>query len=124
MQVANTYQNYREVIGAVKALGATHAVVVLPMGMIALMLDSKEAQGITWLRAEMCSAHEGKCIDGYRHVASDKHASVVEVLHQCSKFNPETDVLMPGDTTRHVRFKEFQVLKSIELKTEPFTGGK
>ena len=123
VQITNTYQNFRGVIVAVKALKASHAVVVLPLSMIALILDSKEAQGITWLRAEMCSAHEGRCTDNYKEVSSDRHNSVVQVQHQCSMFNPETDVLMPGETARHVRFLEFQVLKSIDLITEPFTGG-
>lgn len=123
VQITNTYQNWRGVIDAVRAQKATHAVLVLPLSMIALILDSREAQGITWLRAEMDSAHTGRCIDGYKEVASDRHVSVVQVQHQCSMFNPDTDVLMPGETTRHLRFREFQVLKSIDLVTEPFTGG-
>lgn len=123
VQVTNTYTNYRAVIDTVKQIGATHAVLVLPLSMIALILDSREAQGIVWLRAEMDSAHAGTCIDGYKEIANDRHNSVVQVQHQCSKFNPDTDVLMPGENTRHLRFREFQVLKSIDLITEPFTRG-
>ena len=123
VHINNTYTNYRNVIDAVKALKAMHAIVVLPLSMIAFILDSKEAQGTTWLRAEMQSAHEGRCIDHYKEISNDRHNSVVQVQHQCGMFNPDTDVLMPGETTRHLRFRKFMVLKSIDLITEPFTGG-
>lgn len=117
MQVTNTYQNYRDVLHIIKSYNATHAILVLPLSMIVLILDSKEVQGITWLRAEMDSAHTGKCIDSYKEIANDRHNSVVQLQHQCSRFDPDADVVT-GE--RHLRFREFQVLKSIDIVTEPF----
>lgn len=94
--LTDTYNNYRDVLETIGKSGATYAVLVLPLSIISLLVSSTPE--ITWLRADMMPA-EGE-------------------------YNPETDVIMPSQNgARHLRFKEFQEIISVDVVTIPFRGG-
>ncbi len=111
--IGNTYTNYKNIIEAAEISKARYGVLVIPLSMVSLIL-ANDTSGIVWLRAEMRPAHKYKC-DG----------------SMCMEMNTDTDVLMPivngsNNVTghRHVRFKEFVVLESVDVKTTPFTREK
>jgi hypothetical protein len=94
--ISDKWQNANELYGRLKALGADYAVVVLPLSVTMHLLNCEESNTITYLRAEMEPAN--------------------------GEYNPNTDVLIDSGagTKRHRRFREFRVLKAIEVVTEPF----
>lgn len=92
--IHQTFVDYKQVMDTVNRTKARHAVVVLPLSIISLLLSTPEAKDIKWLRAEMEPA--------------------------TGKFDPDTDVLLQSPNgDRHLRFKEFAVLKEVRLVTEP-----
>lgn len=101
LRLGNTYTDANAVLLELMRAKATHAVVVLPLSMITRLLNAPEE--ITWLRAEMMPAHSGACTEN----------------PPCEHFNEDTDVLMPSSNgNRHLRFKEFTKLVTIDVITE------
>jgi len=103
--VLRTFKGADDVLGAVKATGASYAVVVLPLSMIAELLPLAQREDITLLWAEMEALH--MCKDA----------------RECAEFNSNTDVWLPlhgGPEGRHMRFKSFNVIKAIRVELEPF----
>jgi len=102
VQISRTFTDVNEIVGEVRRVGAKHAVVVLPLSMIARLLEV--CRDVVWLQAEMVPVHEHSC-EG----------------ENCSDFNPKTDVVLSSPNfTRHLRFNGFKVIKKIEMITEPF----
>lgn len=106
VQISRTFATAEEVAEAVRAAGARAAVVVLPLSMIARLLEA--GRDIAWLWAEMSALHE--C---YGPGA-------------CPEFNPETDVWLPlhgSQKGRHMRFNRFMRIKAVKLELEPLEEG-
>jgi len=73
--------------------GCDYAVVVLPLSMIAELIKRPDCPKL--LRAEMRLLHNCETLP-------------------CPDFQPETDVLLRGEETRHYRFEKF--VRIVELK--------
>jgi len=102
VQISRTFTDYKEVLDEIKNANCKYAVVVLPLSMIAQLVNDKS---ITWLFAEMEGIHE--CLGP----------------ELCEEFNPDTDVWLPlhgKSTGRHMRFKQFRKILRVEMVTEPF----
>ncbi len=106
--IDKTFRNVREVYEDVKRTGAKYAVLVLPLSMIATLVN--KYKDVTWLWAEMEALHEDKNIN-------------------CPEYNERTDVMLPARTDngmvyRHMRFKDFYVIKQVKLVLEPLNRKK
>lgn len=102
VRIDKTFTDANEVYKQVKTMRATHAVVVLPLSMVAVLTQRKD---ITWLWAEMISVHPHSCPGASK----------------CKDYNPETDVVLESPTfNRHLRFKSFKRIMRVEMITEPF----
>ncbi len=102
VQISKTFTDYREILNAVKSTGAKYAVVVLPLSLIAQIVQDKS---ITWLFARMQGLHE--CLGP----------------EKCPEFDPTRDVWLPlhgSDKGRHMRFERFEKIVKVEMVTEPF----
>jgi len=95
VQINKTFADYRNVLSAVKEIGAKYAVVVLPLSMIALLVEDRS---VVWLYSVMLPVHENCQGSG------------------CPLFSPDTDVLMPPN--RHLRFYEFKRIKDVRMILE------
>lgn len=89
-----------------KQHNAKYIIPVLPLSFIAHLVTSAQREGFTVLRAEMENIHN--CSQ-----------------HPCPDYKHDTDTIMEsrdyntGETIyRHFRFKEFRVLKAIQIVTE------
>jgi len=99
--ISKTFRDATEVYNEVKAVGAKVAVVVLPLSMIARLIEI--GRDITWLWAEMQGLHECN-------------------INECKEFQPDTDVWLPlagSDKGRHMRFIRFHRIKAIKMELEP-----
>ncbi|MHA1593626.1 MAG: hypothetical protein ACTSXX_02685 [Candidatus Baldrarchaeia archaeon] len=102
VRIAKTFTSYKEVLDEIKRFGCQYAVIVLPLSMIAQLVQDKS---ITWLWAEMEGLHE--CL-GPSH---------------CSEYDSKRDVWLPlhgQPKGRHMRFKGFRRIVRVEMVTEPF----
>ena len=103
VQINKTFRSVREVHEDVKRAGAEYAVLVLPLSMTAALVN--KYKDVTWLWAEMEALHEDKNIN-------------------CPEYDEKTDVMLPARTDngmvyRHMRFKDFYVIKEVKLVLEP-----
>jgi len=97
-----------DAVKIIKEHNANYVVPVLPLSFITLLVQATKRENFVVLRAEMENLHN--CVE-----------------HPCPDYNPETDTIMQskdftsGETIhRHFRFREFVVLKDIQIITEPF----
>lgn len=103
-RISKTFRDAKEVIEELREKHVTHAVVILPLSMIAKLLQ--ETKDIVFLWPEMEKIQELP-----RDTPRD----------EIKNFNEETDVLVYGrDIIRHFRFKEFKKIVKLELVLEPF----
>ncbi len=99
----------QDAVNLVKQHNADFVVPVLPLSFIAHLVAEAKKHGFTVLRAEMENIHNCDSDD-------------------CPEFNPETDTIMVSRDLndpskiirRHFRFKEFVILKDIQIVTEPW----
>lgn len=103
-QINKTFKSVEEVFEDIQRTGASVAVVVLPLSMLAQLLPLAKKAGVEVWMAKMEPLHEcrgpGVCPD----------------------FNPDTDVWLPlrgQPTGRHLRFARFERVKRVEVVTEP-----
>lgn len=96
--ISMTFSGADEVCAMVRASNAKYAVVVLPLSMIARLVD--KCRDITWLYAIMEPVHS-ECIG-----------------KGCPLYNEKTDVILTGNTVRHLRFREFKRIKQVKLELE------
>ena len=101
--INRTFRNVKEVYEDVKRIGAKYAVLVLPLSMIATLVN--KYKDVTWLWAEMEALHEDESLN-------------------CPEYDEKTDVMLPAKTDsgtvyRHMRFKDFYVIKEVKLVLEP-----
>jgi len=95
--VSETFRDAEEVLKEVRKAGAKYAVVVLPLSMIARLVNNKD---ITWLWAEMTPVHTYSC------PGSDR----------CSQFDPFKDVVLESaNFNRHLRFERFKVIEDVRM---------
>ena len=99
VRISKTFRDAREVYEDVKAVGARYAVVVLPLAMIAKLVEWGD---VTWLWAEMSYVHD------------DCPGS------KCPLFDPSSDVILRtrNGVNRHLRFRGFKVIKELKLVLE------
>jgi len=98
----------QDAVNLVKQHNADFVVPVLPLSFIAHLVTEAKKHGFTVLRAEMDNLHNCNSDD-------------------CPEFNPDTDTIMVSRDLndpskiirRHFRFKEFVVLKDIQIITKP-----
>ena len=103
VQINKTFRSVREVHEDVKRTGAESAVLVLPLSMTAALVN--KYKDVTWLWAEMEALHEDESLN-------------------CPEYDEKTDVMLPartdsGTVYRHMRFKDFYVIKEVKLVLEP-----
>ena len=103
VQIDKTFRSVREVHEDVKRAGAEYAVLVLPLSMTATLVN--KYKDVTWLWAEMEALHEDESLN-------------------CPEYDEKTDVMLPtktdsGTVYRHMRFKDFYVIKQVKLVLEP-----
>ena len=99
VHVDRTFRDAGEVYREVKRSNCTHAVVVLPLSMIAHLVKHDD---VIWLWAEMEALHQ--C-----------------VLDYCNEYNPDTDVWLPlrnSTKGRHMRFKKFWRIREVRMVLE------
>jgi len=99
IQIAKVFRDAKEVIEDVKKAGCTHAVVVVPLSMVAHLVKDKS---ITWIRADMYALHE--CEKG-----------------KCKEFDEKRDVWLPlhgSKLGRHMRFNKFQRIVDVVMVLE------
>jgi len=104
VQVNKTYRDVKEVFEDIKNTGASVAVVVLPLSMLAQLLPLAKKAGVEVWMAKMEPLHE------------------CEGPGKCQEFNPDTDVWLPlrgQPTGRHLRFSRFERVLRVEVVTEP-----
>jgi len=87
-----------EILEIIKKHDAKYIIPVLPLSMIAKLLEKSQEYGFTILFAEMETIHNGVCSSS------------------CG-FNPMTDTIYWG---KHIRFKGYKVLKDIKFIFEDF----
>ncbi|MHA1632766.1 MAG: hypothetical protein ACTSXC_08190 [Candidatus Freyarchaeota archaeon] len=104
IQISRTFASADEVLREVKALGATHAVVVLPLSMVAHLVNDKS---ITWLFAKMEAIAQVKSIEEAKRIVDEKPEA-------------RTMTTYADGTVRVFEFKEFQRIVKVELITEPW----
>jgi len=100
IQVSKVFKDAEGVYEEVKRSGATHAVVVLPLSMIARLVSHKD---ITWLWAQMDALH------------------MCKGPGECPEFDETRDVWLPmrgSDEGRHMRFNSFKRIVRVELVLE------
>lgn len=105
IQISRTFRDAGDVYEDVKASGAEYAVVVLPLSMIARLV---QYPGVDWLWAQMRALHE--CLGPGR----------------CAEFNPDSDAWLPlhgSEKGRHMRFETFKKIQRVVLVLEDFQGG-
>jgi len=97
----------QDAVNLAKEINADYIVPVLPLSFIMHLVAEAKKYGFTVLRAEMENIH---------NCDSDN----------CPEYNPDTDTIMQsrdlntGQTIyRHFRFREFVVLRDIQIITEP-----
>lgn len=101
IRISKTFRDAREVAREVKEKGCKYAVVVLPLAMVAKLVEDRE---VIWIHAEMRALH--MCSKG----------------ESCPDFNVNTDVWIPLKGTeegRHLRFVRFWRIKEVKLILEP-----
>jgi len=98
VQISKTFTDVKDVYESVISIGADVAVVVLPLSMILHLVSNYK--DVIWLMAEMEPVH-----DNCKGV-------------NCPFFDPDTDVILPGVTIRHLRFKKFYRVKDIRIVKE------
>lgn len=97
--ISKTFTSAEEVLNAVKSAGCSYAVVVLPLSIVANLVNDKS---ITWLWAEMKPVHSQSCVG---------------IL--CPEYNSETDVILESPTfNRHLRFTKFYKIKEVKMVLE------
>jgi len=99
VHINETFRDAKEVYREVKRSNCTHAVVVLPLSMIAHLVKHDD---VIWLWAEMEALHQ--C-----------------VLDYCNEYNPDTDVWLPlrnSTKGRHMRFKRFWRIREVRMVLE------
>ena len=99
--ISKTFKDANEVCQEIRAVNAKVAVVVLPLSMIARLLET--CKDVTFLWAEMQGLHECN-------------------INECKEFQPDTDVWLPlhgSDKGRHMRFIRFNKIKAIKMELEP-----
>ena len=104
VQISKTFRDAREVFEDIVRVGASVAVVVLPLSMLAQLLPLAQQADIDVWMAKMEGLHE------------------CEGPEKCSEFDPRTDVWLPmrGSTKgRHMRFSHFERVKEVKVVTEP-----
>jgi len=87
--ISQTFKDAQHVLDQIKQLQCKYAVVVLPLWVIAKLVQDKS---IVWLYPEMEKLHEN--------------------CNGCSEFNPDTDVIVKG---RHYRFRDFKVIEEVKV---------
>lgn len=104
VRISRTFRDAREVIKDLRKNNVQYAVVVLPLSIIAKLLEF--AKDITFLWADM---------------------ELIQIVPRSMQkesipnFNEDSDVLVPsGDKLKHFRFKEFRKIVKLELVLEPF----
>ena len=104
VQVNKTYRDAKEVFEDIQRTGASVAVVVLPLSMLAQLLPLAQKVGVEVWMAKMEPLHE------------------CGGPEKCPEFNPDMDVWLPlrdQPTGRHLRFARFERVKRVEVVTEP-----
>ena len=103
-QVNRTYRNAEEVFEDIQRTGASVAVVVLPLPMLAQLLPLAKKAGVEVWMAKMEPVHE------------------CEGPGKCPAFDAGRDVWLPlrgQPTGRHLRFARFERVKEVRVITEP-----
>ena len=98
VQIPKTFTDVKEIYEDVVSAGADVAVVVLPLSMIACLVE--RYKDVVWLMAEMEPVH-------------DSCPGV-----NCPYFDPDRDVILPGVVIRHMRFKKFVRVKEVRVVKE------
>ena len=97
------FSSASDMIALAKEWKVEHAVIVAPLSMIAKVVEAKD-NGIIWLWAQMEPVHPNISCSS------------------CKEYNADRDVIAPnnrGGLTRHYRFKEFKIIKRVDLVLEP-----
>lgn len=92
IEYVNLVPNAEFIISLVKKFNAKYVIPVLPLSIIAKLVEYAKTNGFIILYAEMEKIHEGDCKD-------------------CN-FDVYTDTIDKG---RHFRFKRFRILKDIQI---------
>jgi len=106
-QVNRTYRDANEVFEDIQRTGASVAVVVLPLSMLAQLLPLARRAGVEVWMAKMEPMHE------------------CEGPGKCPAFDESRDVWLPlrdQPTGRHLRFSHFERVKEVRVITEPIGG--
>ena len=104
IQISRTFASAQEVLAEIKKIGATHAVVVLPLSMVAQLVQDKS---ITWLFAEMEAIAQTKSIDEAKRLVNEAP-------------DKRTMTTYADGTVRVFQFKQFKRIVKVELVTEPW----
>ena len=98
----------QDAVNLVKQHGTKYVIPVLPLSFIAHLVQEAKKHDFIILRAEMENIHNCRS-------------------ENCPEYNPDTDTIMESKDFntgqkiyRHFRFKEFVILKDIQIITEPF----
>jgi len=104
VRYANPFVSVEELYTTLKSANVQYAVVVLPLSMIARLVEYTD---VVFLWSEMVKVHDG-----------------CEGL-SCPLYDPTQDAILPtrsnhGIFYRHFRFAGFKIIKSVKLELEDF----
>jgi len=99
VRISETFTNADEVAAEIRSAGCRHAVVVLPLSMIAQLVERQ--RDIAWIWAEMSPVEAG-------------HECLGE---ECPFYDPNQDALIPSreEGYRHLRFADYKRILRVTI---------